>query len=272
MLAGCRSTYQLVGIGEACDNDDRRCDNSATCQQAVCVAPPDAAPLPPVRRAADPSGCSDGRRDGLYNRELYPGMAACSGGWTVAGIVTALSYQRQDACMGPAGNDKSGHGCSAADLCAQGWHVCENVDEVRAYAAGTAANVCIDAVSDLPGMPRNELFFATRQPGYDQQSEEGTICTLPPANAITVERSNNVFGCGSTDTGSPATHPSCQPFRMLAARPNGPQDCALYAPWNCGTDATHESEYVTKFGPRRGGVLCCIDADAYPDAAAAAKP
>jgi hypothetical protein len=185
-------------------------------------------------------GCADGTREGFNDVTKYPTIAACSGGWTVPGLVEPLTHAPQ--CQRRAGNNgmrPDGNGCSAADLCADGWHVCESINEFKMNAAS-----CLDAYALSGGTP---VFFVTRQRG----SGSGSV-KCDPKNAT--DGTNNLYGCGNI--GSPAD-PSCQPFtRML--RDN---DCNNNEPWDCVEGPINynvlELADVTKPGSSRGGVLCC---------------
>src|SRR5262245_3879393 len=73
-------------------------------------------------------GCADGTREGFQSQTKYPTIAACSGAWTIPGLIANDTLVPR--CQRRAGNDganTSGQGCSVADLCAEGWHVCESV-------------------------------------------------------------------------------------------------------------------------------------------------
>jgi hypothetical protein len=195
-----------------------------------------AAGMPAVSKV----GCADGSREGFLSEDKYPKLAACSGAWTIPGLVAANTHTPQ--CERRAGNDgmrPDGQGCSVADLCADGWHVCESLSEVKMSAAS-----CTDGFSPSGGTP---VFFATRQRG----SGMGTV-TCDPKNAT--DGTNNLYGCGNI--GSPADA-SCAPFtRML--RDN---DCRLNRPWACEDGQINynvlELADVTKPANARGGVLCC---------------
>jgi hypothetical protein len=175
----------------------------------------------------DPA-CADGTREG------YPGeasIAACAGGFTVAGIVSAAS--RVPACGRRAGNDgplAAGDGCSAADLCGVGYHVCEDATEVAALARGACP------------ASSGTTFWLTRQ------AEDANGECMPGG-------SNNLVGCG-VGLGV-AAHSSCVPFDTELRYTH----CQSLSTWECGTssEANTEALLVTKNGPREGGVLCCKD-------------
>src|SRR5262245_43793563 len=76
-------------------------------------------------------GCADGTREAYVDEQAFPDVAGCSGGFQVPGVTTPESQAPQ--CDRMAGNDGSnavGSGCSVADLCAEGWRVCESADDL----------------------------------------------------------------------------------------------------------------------------------------------
>lgn len=192
----------------------------------------DAAP-PQEMRIVSAIGCADGTREGFLSLNRYPGIAACSGGWTEPGLSTTASMVPQ--CENRGGNSgpyPNGGTCSAADLCAVGWHVCESANEAERHS-----DDCDDAVEPANGSP---IFFATRQPS----ATSGCSSNMGDSNII---------GCGNIG-GQPSS--GCGP---LNARLDN-EDCARYRPWLCGDDemsVSTELRLVTKPGSTRGGVLCC---------------
>jgi len=180
-------------------------------------------------------GCADGTREGLQPLGAYPDVAACAGGWQIAGFVAPETLTPQ--CDRRAGNDgdlPNGEGCSVADLCAEGWHVCESAQEFS-----TKAKDCGDA---FPGGAVPE-FYATRQRGPDK--------TCDPMN---LTGTNNVYGCGNFGSAAMAI---CAPFMHMLRD----ADCKANPPWMCVNGPINYSITelldVTKPGPERGGVLCC---------------
>lgn len=177
------------------------------------------------------------------------------------GVTNAMT----PACGRVSGNgsgNRDGAGCSAADLCSAGWHVCRGKDEVALKANGS----CADAVP--PGASNNSLFFAVAQ-----ASVSNTTCDTMG--------DNDVFGCGNLGTQlSPAKN--CGVLtRALASTRAG--TCGFneaepnLGPWQCLGGAQgdlHEGAIVTKQGcpntgcsydgnpvgnADKGGVLCCRD-------------
>jgi hypothetical protein len=228
------------------------CGGTRTCQAGVCTTP----------NVPDP-GCADGSREGFQDMSRYPGIAACSGGWSVPGVTRDDLVPTCGRASGNDGANKEGTGCSAADLCAAGWHVCKGKGEV----AARAPSGCADAVP--PGTPDKAYFFAIYQ-----HSEMNTVCTDASGD-------NDVFGCGNL--GVQLQGPKgCDPLtRALASMQAG--SCGYneaepnLGPWQCqgtGRSDIHEGALVTKKGcPNsscqysgqtvsnwdKGGVLCCRD-------------
>ena len=103
-----------------------------------------ASPIAPVavdmaylRHEVSAAGCADGSREGFNNTGRFPSIAACDGGWTVPGIAGAAG--KLPACNRAAGGHGIFQGCSAADLCAVGWHVCTGAADIRASVNHDAA-------------------------------------------------------------------------------------------------------------------------------------
>jgi hypothetical protein len=193
------------------------------------IGTPDAHPISSL-------GCADGTREGFTSVANYPDIAACAGGWQIPGFVGPGAMS--PACERRGGNDGArpdGEGCSVADLCAEGWHVCESAHEFS-----TKATDCRDALSTAGGAL---VFYGTRQRGPDK--------TCDPSNQT---GTNNVFGCGNF--GSPAMA-ACAPFTHMIRD----ADCKANPPWMCvdGPIDYNVSELldITKPGPAHGGVLCC---------------
>ncbi|MBW2454351.1 MAG: hypothetical protein JRI68_07565 [Deltaproteobacteria bacterium] len=178
-------------------------------------------------------GCSDGTRELFDDLTAEPRIAGCEGGFSVPGVTTQESQEL--ACDRKAGNNSenaAGEGCSVADLCAAGWHVCESAADVAASL--TSAIAC-------PETP-NPSFWITRQATNDT-----TDCVNGGVN--------NLVGCGS-EAGEDAA-PSCSPLDTMMLF----SSCQSFSGWYCGTanEGTHESQVVTKSIFDQGGVLCCKD-------------
>ena len=219
---------------EICNGLDDNCDNGLL--DEGCVV----------------SGCSDGTREGFLDAVAYPKIAGCSGGFSVPGLVGALALT----CAHVAGNsgaNPSGTGCSAADLCAPGFHVCSSAADVQA----SSPTGCVGAAAS-PG-----LFFATGQSstgcnlcalGNGVSPAVCNGCSCAPDCKQTALTTNDLFGCGSLGT-------SLSSCSVLDRASNNFCD-ALGPPWNCevpGSGGCDEAAVVTKSASAGGGVLCCAD-------------
>jgi hypothetical protein len=202
---------------------------------------PDAPPLtidppPGVKGAPADIGCADGTREGFPDPAAWVGVAACSGGWSVPGLLDDRARAPQ--CARGAGNsgpNPQGKGCSVADLCAEGWHVCEGAADL----ARSSPTDCESAIA-----PGYAAFFLVRA-GASAQG----LCNPDPRTA------NDLHGCGSL--GQPETE-GCQPLE----RRLGFSDCqATGGVWACGASGEHlnEANLVVKTGATLGGALCCRD-------------
>jgi hypothetical protein len=176
-------------------------------------------------------GCSDGTREYFADVDAQPDIAGCDGAFQVPGTTSDASTMPM--CNRMSGNDGAildGDGCSVEDLCAKGWHVCVNHEEVEAKST---TGEC-----ELAPVP---TFYLTRQ----SQNGNGD-CADPPAV-------NNLVGCGSIGDISPA---NCNPL----ARYMRYVHCLPSPTWYCGNDindGSHEADIVFKQGSAEGGVLCC---------------
>jgi hypothetical protein len=179
-------------------------------------------------------GCADGTREGFTSLDDWMNIAGCAGAWSVPGLLSADA--RLPACNRGAGNDgpnPSGTGCTVTDLCAVGWRVCLDADDVRR----SSASGCESAVLD--DQPRFFLVMAGASP-------QG-ICT-PDRTA-----QNDLHGCGTLGQ---SESPGCDPLnrRLTFA------DCqASQGVWSCGGPSEHlaEAAVVSKASSSLGGVLCC---------------
>jgi hypothetical protein len=236
--------------------DDQGVKGCTPAQVAVTVKP-----VPPV----DPEvGCADGQREGFVDLQAYTHIAGCSGAWDQPGVSPDSVQPTCGRQGGDDGQHADGVGCSSVDLCATGWHLCKEWQEVAqksptGCAGATPANA-----------PPKSLFFAMRQ-----SSPNNSECTAWGTGF------NDVFGCGNLGHALPADK-HCGPLdRVLAS--TQPNSCGYneaepnLGPWQClgGADSHyHEGELVTKkgcanqscsydglpLGPSdKGGVLCCRD-------------
>lgn len=234
-------------------------------------------------------GCADGEREGFVEVGAYPRIAGCSGAWTIPGIF-AFNPGEAPACpgvkthdttrptCGGSGDDSprsSGDGCTVADLCAAGWHVCSGAADVAASSGGGCKGVT------TPGDP--PLFFATRQSstgcaycatgeGLDARCGANACATGCRQTATT---SNDVFGCGNL--GMVVANSACGPLDRFS---NDRCNALLGTPWSCDLPGPEddkglcEAYTVTKRATSHGGVLCCKDAGPGldPGPAEAARP
>ncbi len=239
---------QCVTLGDdvnhcgACNN---RCPAENICSSGRCV------PIATV----DPIGCADGTREAFTDRTRFPNVAACSGAWSLPGIFPAIPASTLAACatlgnsstMAPA----NGAGCSASNLCARGWHIC-NGGEVSPRTGGTSC-----AASTFPAA----TFFAAAVSGTGcgicalrSGTVTGATCTSSSCAANCRESgdlNNDFFGCGNIGSG---TAGACDGLNLFSGN-----DCgSLGAPWVCG-GGVQESRTVTKTASNGGGVLCCRD-------------
>jgi hypothetical protein len=184
------------------------------------------------------SGCADGQREGFASAT---NIAACSGGWTVAGVTTVASQSPQ--CSRNAGDDSAnplGTACSVADLCQVGWHVCANSAEVVTKSGGLNCN---GAFSNPSNAADTLMFFATRQSG--------------PGSGFCGAGNNDLFGCGTLGS-APLNQASCGILNRFSNNLCSDLNSGS-TPWACGADGVQEAANVTKTAATRGGVLCCRD-------------
>jgi hypothetical protein len=209
-------------------------------------ARPDA-PLDTARERVEPdglrgpvaiAGCADGTREGFRDFQDWPKIAGCSGAWNVPGLLD--SQTRQPQCGREGGNDgkrPDGIGCSVADLCAEGWHVCQNADEVDRSSLSGCESAALE--------PEVRLFVV--RAGASPMG----VCFPDP------EAANDLHGCGTTLIGASDTS-SCFPL----VRRMGFAECRdTGGVWACGGPEDHlrEAAVVVKTASDLGGVLCCHD-------------
>lgn len=191
--------------------------------------------------APNPVGCSDGTAEALF---ATSGLAACAGAWLVPGVVE----ETEPTCNRAAGNSSenaSGEGCSVADLCAPGWHVCRDASDVAGHGG---EEVCSNLQPPEPD--GGELFmYVSRQ--------RGGGADLPTCDPDGTEdgRGDDVWGCGTlgVETGD------CKPLDHHMGLEGEVGGCE--EPFDCGSDPAAEGLYVTKRTPSGGGALCCTDID-----------
>ncbi len=182
-------------------------------------------------------GCSDGTREGFRDLANWPDIAGCSGAFDQPGVIGAPDLLPTcDRRAGDSGANRQGQGCTAADLCAEQWHMCRDGGDVASHSPTGDCESCVPA-----GEPRFFLVAAGA-------SSMG-ICS-PDARAA-----NDLHGCGGL--GQPESD-GCAPL----TRRMGFADClATQGVWACGGDfdSLQEARVVTKRGITLGGALCCKD-------------
>lgn len=197
-----------------CGTCNNTCSETARCLDGNCIEPGSA-------------GCADGEREGYLQQDFFPAIAACAGGFDVGGVSTAAS------CDHEAGDDSAnpnGTGCGLADLCAKGWHVCEDARELVGLAGGFGCTAAIDGT--------DRQFYAMQATG----AGPGT-CDLAG--------NNDVLGCGNV--GTETERSSCFHIRRYITNEDD------ISPWDLGESASEEALNVTKSGPALGGAMCCAD-------------
>jgi hypothetical protein len=203
----------------ACANG-RACMTGHDCISVVCAA----------STCSGDVGCSDGTREGFTPASTFRNIAACAGGWSIAGLLAPAT--KTPACSRASGNgsvNPTGAGCTVADLCQVGWHVCESAAEVMAKTGGAGC----------AGAATAGFFFATRQSG--------------PGAAQCGAGANDVFGCGGVGIApDPVT---CAPLDRFS----GDLCANLPAGFACGADGLEEANNVTHGNSTDGGALCCRD-------------
>jgi hypothetical protein len=202
-----------------CENG-RACSTGGDCVSVVCAD----------QTCSGDLGCSDGTREGFESVTDFPNIAACSGGWSVPGLLAGGT--KMPVCGRVSGNDSgnpTGANCNVADLCQTGWHVCATPAE---FAAKRGAGGCLEATVLA------DSFFVTRQSGS--------------GSAECGAGANDLFGCGSAGI---AAGTSCAPLD----RSSNDRCRSLPSSWSCGDAGTNEANVVTKAVGGGGGVLCCRD-------------
>lgn len=102
-------------------------------------------------------GCADGTREGFADVTLFPDVAACAGTWTGDLDVST----------------------SASALCANGWHVCDELDsEVRAVslAEATAFPGCFAFRASVDGLDGCEPLDCSNDATHDDVAAVGASC------------------------------------------------------------------------------------------------
>ncbi len=290
--------FLTVFFGCSCDPDGEPCTED-TCQNGLCLYPQVAHDptqpelcndldddcdgdidegLPPdAPECLDPSfiGCADGTREGFMTWEDFPLIASCGGAWTTSGVDADPTCAR---AAGNHGTSQTGTGCSAADLCPAGWHVCYGPDDI---AQRLGNGDCTDAVDPFypnfgsadpaaeVSVPPGGAFFASAARAAADTCEDGVNAGATSGAAI--------YGCGNMGADPGANDCGffdrvagalCGGLRdveaVLADDPATDYGYALSAEWawSCGSTAGNELASLRKVFPdRQGGVLCCKDSD-----------
>jgi len=182
----------------------------------------------------DPIGCSDGTREGFESASAFPYIAACSGGFSIPGIIN----KTQPECDRYAGNNSSnptGEGCNVQDLCAIGWRMCRSAVDVRKHMRPGAK-------CQKSHFKNVEGFWVTGQSGGGD-------------GKCGKEGYNDIFGCGNI--GQPFTskqEESCLPLNVYSD--NLCTELKI-GNWKCGENSEEEALHITKGSRDGGGVLCC---------------
>jgi len=183
--------------------------------------------------ASNPAGCADRTREGFGDLTAFPMIAGCPGAWTTPG----LRPEPAASCGRAAANDGTragGAGCTATDLCTEGWHVCRTKLEV--YERLPASDRTCGQLSAAA----NTLFVTA-------QSGDGVNC-----DAI---GTNDVAGCGTY--GIIADMTTCAPLDRTSD--NMCFTIKFVGGWEC-LDPGSELTTIRKTDPTAGGgVLCCRD-------------
>jgi hypothetical protein len=223
--------------------------------------------------AVSPIGCADGQREGFVDASAYPNIAGCGGAWTVPGVSLFAPTEapscpglrprdtRNPACGNVAGDDSSnpsGSGCNVADLCAPGWHVCLDANDV----SRSSPNGCVGAT----GANSPPLLFLTRQSSTGCGVCATGTSTASNCNSATcaagclqTERiSNDVFGCGNYGAFSNST--ACGPLGRFS---NNMCSSIAGQGWSCNDPSPAddsglcETFTIVHSNPSTGGVVCC---------------
>ncbi len=253
-------TYQVTAAGQYLFHldvwDDAGVQSCVPALSTV-VSAQDPPPKPEV-------GCADSTREGFLDDKAYPEIAGCSGAWDHPGVTPDAVVPTCGNQGGNSGLKSDGVGCSSADLCSAGWHVCKTWQEV----AAKSATGCVDA-TPANAAPKS-LFFVIRQP-----SQNGSVC----GDWADGPNVNDLFGCGNLGTTLDATK-KCGPLDRVIAS-TAPNKCGYneaepsLGPWECvgpGKSDLFEGANVTKKACQnascqydgqpvnpwgKGGVLCC---------------
>ncbi len=216
LACGCQKLFSVSEVGTPPPIDapaDVRADG-----------PPVDAPSPAV------VGCADGTREWLVDLASYPRIAGCSGAWGVPGLHN--TPPPSPICRGNGNSNPSMQtDCDVSDLCAAGWHVCNDDNDVKLGLNGKPCH-------ELSGL--QNVFFTTRQ-----HSTGASACEMVGAN--------DLFGCGSMGISPNAG------YCFSVERASDDSCFNMQGVWDCGANLVAESDNIVKLAPQGGGALCCHD-------------
>jgi len=239
-LAGCRVLTSGLSGGAATSATGDAAPAPDVIQPAGIddAAPPlDAGEPPGVMGAPTIVGCSDGTREGFRDVTNWPSIAGCAGAFQMPGVIGSPDLAAQcNLLAGDTSANPSGVGCTAADLCAEHWHLCRDGDDVSQHSPTGDCEGCV---------PAGEQRFFLVAIGASPMG----ICIADTQSA------NDLHGCGGL--GQPESD-TCAPL----SRRMGFADCLeTKGVWSCGdaSDSLQEAAVVTKPQITMGGALCCKD-------------
>lgn len=243
ILAACGGTEgnNLTGDGGANDGggSDVASNADTSTSDTSTIDAPDPMDVAPDMRMDSTMvslvGCSDGTREAFTSTNTHPNIAGCSGGWSIPGVTTQASLVPTcNRNSGNSSNNQAGTGCSVEDLCAVGWHVCNDAQEVG-MRSGTGK-------CDTISMLSSTNFWTTRQ------SMDQNLNCAPNSH-------NNFVGCTLGNLGTLQPGQGCAPLDSAMYYAS----CQANPPWQCGNQNTaqNEADLVTKTGSDHGGVICC---------------
>ncbi|MSP62684.1 MAG: hypothetical protein EXR72_20615 [Myxococcales bacterium] len=183
-------------------------------------------------RPACPSGCTNNGGRRATGDPGLPRVAFCPAAWSVAGIVSGDAAVKK--CGGKP--DANGTGCTPADNCATGWHVCTGDKDALDHGLTVAA--CQSAPAGM---------YATGHRGGLEIMGPGM--RAPSCNSLG-GIAEFVMGCGTLGT----SVKSCS----ILQHAMGAMECT--GVWSCGSGGMAlAGDLVKKSGLELGGVICCQD-------------
>jgi hypothetical protein len=161
---------------------------------------------------------------------------------------------------GNSGVNTAGSGCAASDICAVGWHICTDYNDVNVNSNNDG---CKPAGTGVSG----QYLWLSRQSSTGcgkcalGKSIAANTCNSQSCASGCLQSaavSNDVFGCGNY--GASTAGYDCAPFNYFSY-----DKCSSISnyQWSCSppTDPAGlcETYTVTHSNPNNGGVLCCKD-------------